>query len=141
MTYAKKKVFSLQTTKYGDRNIMLTSWWSPTAKKNITLHLSEICLLSLRVAPNTMTQLVCPLLLYCFSQANLLKQHLPECSIHPEQKIEYPTPKNDEDTDYNVKYFKASRNTLPFPFVLFCDFEAGWRREGLIFEHQNMWIA
>ena len=34
---------------------------------------------------------VCPHCLYCFSEARLLTAHLPDCSIHPEQKIEYPS--------------------------------------------------
>ena len=43
---------------------------------------------------------VCPYCLYCFSQARLLTAHLPDCSIHPEQKVEYPSP---DDPKKNIK--------------------------------------
>ena len=64
---------------------------------------------------------VCPYCLYCFSQARLLTAHLPDCSIHPEQKVEYPSP---DDPEKNIKKFKAIAKTLPVPFVLYADFEA-----------------
>ena len=64
---------------------------------------------------------VCPYCLYCFSQARLLTAYLPDCSIHPEQKVEYPSP---HDPEKNIKKFKAIAKTLPVPFVLYADFEA-----------------
>ena len=62
---------------------------------------------------------VCPYCLYCFSQARLLTAHLPDCSIHPEQKVEYPSP---DDPEKNIKKFKAIAKILPVPFVLYADF-------------------
>ena len=63
---------------------------------------------------------VCPYCLYCFSHARLLTAHLPNCSIYPEQKVEYPSP---DDPEKNIKKFKAIAKTLPVPFVLYADFE------------------
>ena len=64
---------------------------------------------------------VCPYCPYCFSQARLVTAHLPECSIHAEQKVEYPSP---DDPEKNIKKFKALAKTLPVPFALYVDFEA-----------------
>ena len=64
---------------------------------------------------------VCPYSLYCFSEARLLAAHPPDCSIHPEQKVEYPSP---DDPEKDIKKFKAIAKTLPVPFVLYADFEA-----------------
>ena len=64
---------------------------------------------------------VCPYCLYCFSEARLLTAHLPDCSVHPEQKMEHPSP---DDREKNIKKFKAIEKTLPVPFVLYADFEA-----------------
>ena len=64
---------------------------------------------------------VCRYCLYCFSQTRLLTAHLPDCSIHPEQKAEYPSP---DDTEKNIKNLKAIAKALPVPFVLYADFEA-----------------
>ena len=64
---------------------------------------------------------VCPYCLYCFSEAHLLTAHLSDCSIHPEQKVEYPSP---DDPEKIIKKFKAIAKTLPVPFVLYADFEA-----------------
>ena len=49
---------------------------------------------------------VCPYFLYCFSKADLLRSHIPECSIPPPQGLEYPSPKHDGDTEYNILKFK-----------------------------------
>ena len=64
---------------------------------------------------------VCPYCLYCFSQARLLTAQLPNCFIHPEQKVEYPSP---DDPEKNIKKFKAIAKTPPVPFVLYADFKA-----------------
>ena len=64
---------------------------------------------------------VCPYCLYGFSQARLLTAHFPNCSIHPEQKVEYPSP---DDQEKSIKKLKAIAKTLPVPFVLYTDFEA-----------------
>ena len=67
---------------------------------------------------------VCPYCLYCFTYQNLLKNHIPECSIHPVQKITFPEPKDNKDIDFNILRFKNIRRTLPVPFALYCDFES-----------------
>ena len=64
---------------------------------------------------------VCPYCLYCFSEARLLRAHLPDCSIHPEQKVEYHSP---NDAEKNIKKFKAIARTLLVPFLIYVDFEA-----------------
>ena len=64
---------------------------------------------------------MCPYCLYCFSNARLLAAHLPYCSIHPEQKVEYPSP---DDPEKNIKKLRVVAKTLPVPFVLDADFEA-----------------
>ena len=64
---------------------------------------------------------VCQYCLYCFLQARLLTAHLPNCSIHPERKVEYPSP---DDPEKNIKKFKAIAKTFPVPFLLYADFEA-----------------
>ena len=64
---------------------------------------------------------VWPYCLYCFTIARLFAAHLPHCSIHPEQKVEYPSL---DDPEKNIKEFKDVAKTLPVPFVLYVDFEA-----------------
>ena len=64
---------------------------------------------------------VCPYCLYCFSHAHLLTVHLADCSVHPAQKMEYPSP---DDPEKNIKKFKSIAKTLSVPFVLYADFEA-----------------
>ena len=51
---------------------------------------------------------VCPYCLYCFSNEDFLRSHIRECSIHPPQRLEYPSPKHDGDTEYNILKFKIS---------------------------------
>ena len=46
---------------------------------------------------------ICPYCLYCFSEARLLTAHLSDCSVHPEQKVEYPSP------DDSKKISKSSK--------------------------------
>ena len=43
---------------------------------------------------------VCPCCLYCFSKARLLTAHLPDCYVHPEQKVEY---QSQDDQEKNTK--------------------------------------
>ena len=52
-----------------------------------------------------------------------MKSHIPECSSHPSQRLEYPSPKHDGDTEYNILKFKNFGETLPVSMVLYCDFE------------------
>ena len=73
-------------------------------------------------ALNTMATHTCALTVsICFSKARLLTAHIPDCSVHPEQKLEHPSP---DDLQKNIKQFKAIAKTLPVPFVLYADFEA-----------------
>ena len=64
-----------------------------------------------------------PLLPVLFSAEDFLRSHTAECSIHPPQRLEYPSPKHDGDTEYNILKFKHFAKTLPVPMVLYCDFE------------------
>ena len=64
---------------------------------------------------------VCPYCLYCFSKARLLTTHLPNCSVHHEQKKECPSP---DDPEHNIKKFKTMAKTLPVHFELYADFDA-----------------
>ena len=64
------------------------------------------------------------LLSLLFSNPNLLKNHIPECSIYPLQKITCPQPKDNEDVDFDILRFKNIRRTLSVPFALYCDFES-----------------
>ena len=67
---------------------------------------------------------VCPYCLYCCSNPNVMKNHIPECSIHPVQKITFQEPKYDEDVDFDIFRFRNIRRTLPVQFALYCDFES-----------------
>ena len=66
---------------------------------------------------------VCPYCLYCFSKEDFFRSHIPECSIHHPQRLEYLSPKDDGDIEYNIFMFKHFAKTLPVPIVLYCDFE------------------
>ena len=68
------------------------------------------------------TTSVCPFCLYCFSKEEL-NSHIPECRIHPPQHLEYPSPQNDNDTDYNILKFRNFSKKLSVSMVLYCDFE------------------
>ena len=72
-------------------------------------------------ALDTMDTRTCPYCLYCFWEAQLLTAHLPDCSIHPEQKVENLSP---DDTEKNIKKFKVIAKTHPMPFVLYAEVEA-----------------
>ena len=64
---------------------------------------------------------VCPHCLYCVSSDYLREAHLPECLVHPEQKVIYPSRDNSEE---NIQKFKAISETLTVPIFLYADFEA-----------------
>ena len=66
---------------------------------------------------------VCPYCLYCFCTEYFLRSHIPECIIHPPQRLEYPSPKHDNDTEYNILKFKNFAKTMPVPMILYCNFE------------------
>ena len=65
---------------------------------------------------------VCPYCLYCFTVEHHLASYIPECCIHAPQRLEYPSPKHDNDTEYNILTFKNFAKTLPVSMVLYCDF-------------------
>ena len=44
-------------------------------------------------------------------------------SVYAPQRLEYPSPKRDNDTDYIILTFKNFAKTLPVPMVLYYDFE------------------
>ena len=100
--------------------------WFITAEKSGTSHYLLIRSLSRLVGNRTnhdgVTH-VCPYCLYCFCKEDFLRSHIPECSIHPPQRLEYPSPKHDGDTEYNILKFTNFAKTLPVPMVLYCDFE------------------
>ena len=66
---------------------------------------------------------VCPYCLYCFKEEHHLTSHIPACSVHAPQHFEYPSPKHDGDTEYNILKVKNFAKTLPVPMALYCDFE------------------
>jgi hypothetical protein len=61
---------------------------------------------------------VCPYCLHCFWQEEVLSRHLPECEIHPPQRIRYPQPDN------NILSFKATQKQFPVQFAIYADFES-----------------
>ena len=122
LVFENNKVFPLYASKHRDRihhlNLLMIS------NSEGKFHYLLVRDLSTLVAGHTNHQhhvSVCRYFLYCFSQARLLTTHLPDCSIHPEQKVEYPSP---DDPEKNIKKFKAIAKTLPVLFVLYADFEA-----------------
>ena len=60
--------------------------------------------------------------LCCFSQARLLTAHLPDCSVHPEQKVRYPYP----TILRKYKKFKDISKTLPVSFVYTPTLRPSW---------------
>ena len=64
-----------------------------------------------------------PLLSVLFREEHLMTSHISECSIHPPQLLKYPSPKHDNDTEYNILKFKNFAKMVYVPMVLYCDFE------------------
>ena len=118
------EVFPLYASKHRDRkhhvNLLMIS---NSEGKFHNLLVRDMSALVAGLTKSHVQAQVCRYCLYCFSEARLLRAHLPDCSIHPEQKVEYPSP---DDPEKNIKKFKAIAKTLPVPFVLFADFEASW---------------
>ena len=73
-------------------------------------------------APNDGYTHVCPYSLYCFTKARLLTTHLPDCSIHPEQKVEYPS--HGRSGENYKKSSKPLQKIFPVLCVLYADFKA-----------------
>ena len=119
LVFENKEVFPLYASKHRDRphhvNVLMIS------NDEWKFHYLLVRNLSKLVAgqtKHTNQTCVCPYCLYCFLQQWLLDAHLPECSIHPEQKVIYPSPDNPEE---NIKPFKAIAKILPVPFVLYVE--------------------
>ena len=122
LVYENNEVFPLYASKHRDRkhhvNLLMIS---NNAGKFYYLLARELSALVYGRTKYLGYTHVCPYCLYCFSQVCLLTAHLPDCSIHLEQKVEYPSR---DDPEKNIKKFKAIAKTLPVPFVLYADFEA-----------------
>ena len=116
------EVFPLYASKHRDRkhhvNLLMIS--NNEGKFHFLLVGDFFALVHGRTKSHVQAQ-VCPYCFYCFSEARLLTAHLPDCSIHPEQKLEYPSP---DDLEKNIKKFKAIAKPLPVPFVLHADVES-----------------
>ena len=120
LVFENNEVFPLYASKYRERkhlvNLLMIS------NNNGKFHYLHVRNLSALVAGRIHDRhkaFVC--CLYCFSEARLLTPHLPECSVHPEQKMGYPS---SDDPVKNTKKFQAVAKTLPVPLVLYADFEA-----------------
>ena len=92
LQWTENQALPLQVTEHRDRphhvNLLLLHD-NKTSKSHYTL----VRDLSRLVAGRTKTHVkahVCPYGLYCFTNQNLLKNHIPECSTHPVQKIIFP---------------------------------------------------
>ena len=122
LMFENKEVFPLYASKHRDRphhiNVLMIS--NNEGKFHYLLVRDLSKLVACRIEHTNQT-FVCPYFLYYFSRDCLLDAHLPECSIHPEQKVIYSSPDNSEE---NIKKFKAIAKTLPVPFVLYAEFEA-----------------
>ena len=61
---------------------------------------------------------VCPYCLHPFRYEHCLQNHLPECSRHPAQTVEYPK------VGENILKFDKIQHMFPVPFLLYADFES-----------------
>ena len=122
LVYENNDVCRLYASKYRDRihhvNLLMIS--NSEGKFHYLLVRDLSALVYGRTKHDGYTH-VCPYCFYCFSEARLLTAHLRDCSVRPEQKVEYPSP---DDPVKNIKQFKAIAKTLPVPFVLYVNFEA-----------------
>ena len=60
----------------------------------------------------------CPYCLHPFRYKRCLQNHIPECSQHPAQHIQYP------EEGHNILKFDKIQHMFPVPFVLYADFES-----------------
>ena len=118
LQWTENQALPLQVTEYRDRphhvNLLLLHD-NKTSKSHYTL----VRDLSILVAGRTKTHAkacVCPYCLYCFTYQNLLKNHIPECSIHPVQKITFPEPKDNEDVAFDI--FVSKTFVVHYLFLL-----------------------
>ena len=111
LVFQNIEVFPLYASKHRDRkhhiNLLLIS------NNEVKFHYLLVRDLSALVAGRTKHNCdthVCPYCLYCFSEARLLATHLPDCFVHPEQKVEYPTP---DDPEKNIKKVQSRCKNSP----------------------------
>ena len=125
LQWTENQALPLQVTEYRDRphhvNLLLLHN-NKTSKSYYTL-VRDLSRLVFGRTKACCKAYVCLYCLYCFTNPNLLKNHIPECSIHPVQKITFPEPKDNEDVDFDILHFKNIHRTLPVPFALYCDFD------------------
>ena len=93
LVFQNKEVFPLYASKHRDRPHHVIS--NDEGKFHYLLVRDLLALVAGRTKHTNQT-FVCPYCIYCFSRDCLLDAHLPECSIHPEQKVIYPSPENPE---------------------------------------------
>ena len=97
LVFENNEVFPLYASKHRDRihhvNLLMIS--NSEGKFHYRLVRDLFALVAGRTKSHVQAQ-VCPYCLYCFSEARLLTAHLPDCSVHPEQKVEYPSPDDPE---------------------------------------------
>ena len=104
LAFENNEVFPLYVSKHRDRkhhaNLLMIS--NNEGKFHYLLVRDLSALVAGRTKSHVQAQ-VCPYCLYCFSEARLLTAHLPDCSVHPEQKVKYPSP---DDPEKNTKSSK-----------------------------------
>ena len=105
LVYENTEVFLLYASKHRDRrhhvNLLMIS--NSEGKSHYLLVRDLSGLVAGHTKLHVQTQ-VCSYCLYCFAEARLLTAHLPDCSVHPEQKVEYPSP---DDPEKDIKKFKG----------------------------------
>ena len=119
LQWTENQALSLQVTEYRDRPHhinLLVLHDNKTSKSHYTL-VRDLARLVFRRTKARSKANVCSYCLYCFTNPNVLKNHISECSIHPE-------PKDNEDVEFGILRFKNIRRTLPVPLALYCDFES-----------------
>ena len=97
LVFENNEVFALYASKHRDRkhhvNLLMIS--NIEGKFHYLLVRNLSTLVHARTKHYGYTH-VCPYSLYCFTESRLLTAHLPDCSFHPEQKVEYPSPDDPE---------------------------------------------
>ena len=119
LVYENKEAIPVYTSKFCNQrpnhvNLLLLS-------KNNKYHYTLIKSLSRLVYGRTESRhksYVCPYCLHPFRYEHCLQSHLPECSQHPAQHIQYP------EQGHNILKFEKFQHMFPVPFVLYGDFES-----------------
>jgi len=119
LVYEKKDLIPVYTSKFCNQrprhvNLLLLS-------KGDKFHYTLITSLSRLVGDRTKCHRknhVCPYCLHPFRYEHCLQNHVPECSQHPAQHIEYPK------KGHNILKFDKLQHMFPVPFVLYADFES-----------------